>query len=81
MCGTVDLHVALAARLALPFVAPPQTHDDALCRPPLAPRATGGPLLVLAPQTELMLPLDARKFSEATPHFPADGMLQGAALE
>ena len=44
-------------------------------------RAAVKSLLVLAPQTVLMLPVEAWKFSEATPHFPADGMLQGAALE
>jgi hypothetical protein len=34
------------------------------------------PLLVLASETVLMLPVEAWKFSEATPHFAADGMLQ-----
>ncbi|MEP7001696.1 MAG: DUF4350 domain-containing protein [bacterium] len=38
------------------------------------------PLLTLAAGTVLMLPVEAWKFSEATPHMPADGMLQGAAL-
>jgi hypothetical protein len=38
------------------------------------------PLLTLAAETVLMLPVEAWKFSEMTPHMAADGMLQGAAL-
>ena len=38
------------------------------------------PLLVLAPETVLLLPVEAWKFSDATPRMAADGMLQGAAL-
>ena len=37
-------------------------------------------LLTLAPATVLMLPVEAWKFSDATPHLRADGMLQGATL-
>ena len=38
------------------------------------------PLFVLAPETVLLLPAEAWKFSESTPSMAADGMLQGAAL-
>jgi hypothetical protein len=38
------------------------------------------PLLVLAPETVLLFPTQAWKFSEATPHIAADQMLQGAVL-
>ncbi len=37
-------------------------------------------LLVLAPETVLLFPSEAWKFSDATPRIAADGMLQGAAL-
>ena len=39
-----------------------------------------GPLLLLAPETVLLFPSEAWKFSDATPRVAADGMLQGAAL-
>ncbi|MDB4913320.1 MAG: hypothetical protein JWM95_964 [Gemmatimonadetes bacterium] len=39
------------------------------------------PLFVLARGTVLLLPAEAWKFSESTPHFSATGMLQGAALD
>jgi hypothetical protein len=38
------------------------------------------PLLVLAPESVLLLPVAAWQFSDSTPHLYADGMLQGAAL-
>lgn len=38
------------------------------------------PLLVFPPETVLLLPYEAWKFSEATPRIAADGMLQGGAL-
>jgi hypothetical protein len=38
------------------------------------------PILVLAPETVLLMPTEAWKFSDATPRIPADGLLQGAVL-
>ncbi|HXV16643.1 MAG TPA: hypothetical protein VD758_07685 [Gemmatimonadaceae bacterium] len=38
------------------------------------------PLMVLAPETVLLFPSQAWKFSDATPRIAADQMLQGAAL-
>jgi hypothetical protein len=38
------------------------------------------PLLVLAPQTVLLLPTEPWRFTDQTPRVPAEGMLQGAAL-
>jgi hypothetical protein len=38
------------------------------------------PLLILAPETVLLFPSEAWKFSEATPHVRADGLWQGAVL-
>ena len=40
----------------------------------------GTPLLVLAPETILLFPNEAWKFSDATPRVRADGLWQGAAL-
>jgi hypothetical protein len=37
-------------------------------------------LLVLAPETVLLFPSEAWKFSDATPRIAADRMIQGAAL-
>ena len=42
--------------------------------------STVKPLFVLAPETVLLLPVEAWKFSESTPRMAADGMLQGATL-
>ena len=42
--------------------------------------APAAPLLLLAPDTMLLFPSEAWKFSEATPRVRADGMFQGAVL-
>jgi hypothetical protein len=39
------------------------------------------PILVLAPETVLLMPTAAWKFSEATPRMAADGMLQGGGVD
>jgi len=38
------------------------------------------PLLVLAPQTLLLLPIEPWRFTDQTPRVPAEGMFQGAVL-
>ena len=38
------------------------------------------PVLLLAPETVVLLPLRAWQFSEDTPRIPGDGMAQGAVL-
>lgn len=38
------------------------------------------PLMVLAPDSELLMPVRAGRFSERTPRLPAAGLLQGAVL-
>jgi hypothetical protein len=42
--------------------------------------ASTSPLLVLAPQTVLLLPTEPWRFTDQTPRVPAEGMLQGAVL-
>src|SRR5262249_47617723 len=45
-----------------------------------AVNADTSPLLVLAPQTVLLLPEEPWRFTNQTPRVPAEGMLQGATL-
>ena len=42
--------------------------------------APASPVLILAPETVLLMPARAWEFSDATPRMAADGMLQGAVL-
>jgi len=41
----------------------------------------GAPILTLKPGSVVLLPVEAREFSNQTPRIPGDGLLQGAVLE
>jgi hypothetical protein len=75
--GTLSTHPILSGRNEAERIDSVRTFTGQAFRGNAAVK----PLLVLAPETVLMLPVEAWKFSEATPHFAADGMLQGAALQ